>query len=60
VTFPCSIDDDGHTVHRLYRAWPSRACVVGRDGRIAYASEPGVSSVDPAEIEPALKRALSD
>jgi hypothetical protein len=58
ITFPCSLDDERHTVHKQYKAWPSRACIVGRDGVVVYASEPGVESVDPASIEPALKREL--
>jgi hypothetical protein len=58
ISFAASMDDQKHTVHRLYKAWPSRACIVGRDGKVVYASEPGVSSVDPKEIEPALKKEL--
>ena len=59
VTFPYSMDDERHTVHKLYRAWPSRACIVDKKGVVVYASEPGVSSVDPKAIEPALKRVLA-
>jgi hypothetical protein len=58
ISFLCSLDDERHTVHKAYSAWPSRVCIVGRDGVLAFASEPGVSAVDPEQIEPALKREL--
>ncbi len=58
ISFPCSLDDERHTVHRMYRAWPSRACIVGRGGVLVFASEPGVDAVDPKQIGPALKREL--
>ena len=59
VSFPCSMDDEQHTVHKLYDAWPSRACLLDRNGMVVYASVPGVSSVDPVEIEPELKQVLT-
>jgi hypothetical protein len=58
ITFACSMDDERHAVSKLYHAWPSRACIIGRDGTVVYASKPGVNSVDPEEIKPALKQEL--
>jgi hypothetical protein len=59
ITFPYSMDDKLHTVHKKYNAWPSRACIVDRSGVVVYASKPGVSSVDPKAIRQALKRLLA-
>ncbi len=59
ITFPYSMDDDRHTVNRMYNAWPSRACLVDKRGTLVYASKPGVSSVDPEAIAPALQEVLA-
>ena len=60
ITFPYSMDDKQDTVHKKYKAWPSRACIVDLNGVVVYASKPGVSSVDPKALEPALKRVLAE
>lgn len=59
ITFPASIDDGKHTVSKLYEAWPSRACLVNKKGILVYASKPGIASVDPEAIQPALEDVLS-
>jgi hypothetical protein len=56
---PVLLDDMSNTVESAYGAWPSRACIVGGDGRFAYASLAGPNGVDPAEIERALASLVS-
>jgi hypothetical protein len=55
---PVLLDDMADTVERAYGAWPSRACVVGVDGRFSYVSRAGPNGVNPAEIGQALESLL--
>jgi hypothetical protein len=58
ITFPASMDDGEHLLNKLYNAWPSRACLVDKDGVLVYASKPGIASVDPEAIAPELEKVL--
>jgi len=52
LTIPCVIDDMDNSVNRAYKAWPTRAFVVRKDGRLAVAGRRG-----PRGLAPALKAA---
>jgi len=48
LTIPCVIDGIDNGVNLAYRAWPTRAFVVRRDGRLAVAGGPGPRGLAPA------------
>ena len=56
LTFPAVVDTLDDQVAEAYHAWPSRAIVVGKDGRVEYAS--GLSELDfhADEMEAVLRR----
>ena len=58
LRFPAVVDGMDGAVEKAYAAWPSRAVVVGIDGKMIYNS--GLTELDfhPKEMEAALKSAL--
>jgi len=56
--FPAVVDGMDGAVEKAYAAWPSRAVVVGVNGKMLYNS--GLTELDfqAAEMEAALKHAL--
>jgi tetratricopeptide (TPR) repeat protein len=58
LRFPAIVDGMDGAVEKAYAAWPSRAVVVGIDGKMLYNS--GLTELDfhPEEMEAALKHAI--
>ena len=59
VTIPCLIDDMENSAARAYKGWPDRLFIVGKNGKIAYASGPGPRGFLPHEMEIELKKELA-
>jgi hypothetical protein len=55
LTLPTLVDSMDDATSRAYGAWPDRFYVVGLDGRIAYAGEPGPRGFDVDAVQTALK-----
>jgi hypothetical protein len=49
------IDDMQNTADRAYAGFPDRLYLVGKDGRIAYAGDPGPIGFRPDELEAAVR-----
>ena len=58
LSIPTVVDDMQDTVNQLYKAWPERIYVIGRDRKIAYKSGIGPWGFRPKEAERALAKAL--
>lgn len=56
LSIPCLLDDMKDTVNKVYTSSPSRACLIGKDGKFVYVSQAGPHGVKPAEIVQALKK----
>jgi len=56
IKFPAVVDDLVNTAERAYTAWPDRLYVIGRDGRVAYKSQPGPFGFKPDEVAGTLAR----
>lgn len=52
--FTAVVDRIDDATNRAYGAWPDRLCLVGKDGRIAYAGRPGPAGFAPDELEAAI------
>lgn len=59
IKIPCLIDDMENSAARAYKGWPDRLFIVGKNGKIAYASGPGPSGFMPHEMEIELKKELA-
>jgi hypothetical protein len=59
IRFPTLVDKMDNKVELAYAGWPDRLYLVGKDGRILYKSGPGPKGFLPAELESAIKRALT-
>lgn len=58
IPFPCLLDGMDNRFQRAYSCWPSRAIVVGKDGKVVYASASGHLVIDATEISKAVKSLL--
>jgi hypothetical protein len=56
IRFPALLEPMDNHVERLYTAWPDRLLLIGRDGRIAYKSDPGPFGFQPSQLEAAIER----
>ena len=56
LPFPALVDGMDGKVENLYHAWPSRAFVIGEDGKVLYSSRLTELDFHPAEMESVLKR----
>lgn len=56
ISIPCLIDDMENSAARVFRAYPDRIFMIGRDGRVVYAGRRGPQGFKPAELKPHLKR----
>ena len=54
IELPALVDDFDNPTDAAYSGWPDRLYVIGRDGRIAYKSEPGPFGFKPADMERVL------
>jgi Iodothyronine deiodinase len=59
IRFPALIDGIGNTVEREYTGWPDRLVLIDREGRVAFKSAPGPFGFEPAGLEEALRRSIS-
>jgi hypothetical protein len=50
------VDGLDGAVEAAYNAWPSRAYVIDRNGRIAYSTRLTEQDFDPARMEAVLRR----
>jgi Flp pilus assembly protein TadD/peroxiredoxin len=57
--FPALIDGMDGKVESAYSAWPSRAFVIGKDGRILYSTRLTELDFQPSEMEMAIKQAIA-
>ena len=58
LTLPMVVDDMQDSVNQLYRGWPERLYVIGRDGKITYKGGLGPFGFKPKEAEKALGKLL--
>ncbi len=58
LPFPALVDGLDGAVEKAYNAWPSRAFVVARDGRIAYSTRLTELDFHSQEMEEALQQEL--
>ena len=58
LTIPTAVDDMKDTVNQLYKAWPERIYVIGKDGRVAYKSGIGPWGFKPRQAERSLRKLL--
>jgi tetratricopeptide (TPR) repeat protein len=58
LPFPALVDGMDGRVERLYNAWPSRAFIIGRDGRVLYSTRLTELDFHAAEMESVLKRTI--
>ena len=54
-SFPAAIDGLDNRVEALYGAWPSRAFLVGTDGKVLWSSPLGELDFKPGELEAAIR-----
>lgn len=54
INLPTLIDGLDDAVGRAYAAWPDRLYLIGKDGRIAYKSDPGPRGFKPEELAEAI------
>ncbi|HEY3839690.1 MAG TPA: deiodinase-like protein, partial [Bryobacteraceae bacterium] len=57
LPFPAVVDGMDNAVEAAYNAWPSRAFVIGRDGRIQYSTRLTELDFHPDEMESVLRKA---
>ncbi len=55
IPFPALLDDFANSTEAAYSGWPDRLYVIGRDGRVAYKSDPGPFGFKPAEVASTLR-----
>lgn len=58
VRIPVLIDGLDDAVCAAYGGWPDRLYLIGRDGRVAYQSDPGPAGFLPAELQSAIEAEL--
>lgn len=55
---PTLVDGIDNAVNEAYAALPTRLYLIGMDGRVVYASEPGPWGFKPAQLEKAIRQYL--
>jgi hypothetical protein len=60
IEMPALVDGFENSTDAAYSGWPDRLYVIGRDGRVAYKSEPGPFGFKPSDLERALVDLLRD
>lgn len=58
LSIPCLVDDLQNSAQKGYAAWPDRAYVIDKEGKVVYKGEPGPRGFKPDEAEEALKKLL--
>ncbi len=59
LRFPALTDGMDGSVEAAYAAWPSRAFVIGRDGRVLYSTRLTQQDFSAEEMEKALREAIA-
>lgn len=59
LPFPVLVDGMDGGVEKLYNAWPSRAFVIGRDGRVLFSTRLTELDFHAGDMESKLKGALN-
>ncbi len=59
LEFPALVDRMDGSVEAAYAAWPSRAFVIGRDGRVRYSTRLSRQDFHAKEMERALRSAIA-
>jgi tetratricopeptide (TPR) repeat protein len=59
LKFPALVDGMDGGVEAAYSAWPSRAFVIGTDGRILYSTRLSQLDFNPKDMEQALRTAMT-
>ena len=59
LPFPALLDGLDNKVEALYAAWPSRAFLIGRDGRVQYSTRLTELDFSASDMEAALQSALA-
>lgn len=57
---PALVDELDDAVNQAYQAWPDRLYLIGTDGRLVYAGEPGPFGFKPKQLEDAIAAYLSE
>ena len=60
LDLPTLIDDMDNTAATAYQTVPARIYVIGKDGKVAYASGKGPRGFRPDELESWLEKAYAD
>ena len=58
IDLPVVLDDMADSTNLAYGGWPDRIYVVGKDGKIAWRSDPGPRNFDVPAAEVALRAVL--
>jgi len=53
------VDDMDDNANKLYSGWPTRLYLIGLDGRVTYAGEPGPFGFKPKELGKAIEQYLA-
>jgi tetratricopeptide (TPR) repeat protein len=59
LPFPALVDGMDGAVEAAYNAWPSRAYIIGRDGRIVYSTRLDEQAFEPARMDSVLRKAAT-
>ncbi len=59
LPFPAVVDAMDGAAETAYQAWPSRLYLVGRDGKVAFATRLGELDFRPDELDSAIREILS-
>lgn len=54
LPMPALIDGIDDAVGKAYGGWPDRLCLIGKDGKVAYAGAQGPRGFDPGAWEKAI------
>lgn len=60
ISIPCLMDNMENTTAAVYKGWPDRLYVVGKDGKIAFRGGPGPRGFQPNEMEGPLREELKN
>jgi tetratricopeptide (TPR) repeat protein len=59
LSFPAVVDGMDGATEKAYAAWPSRAYVIGADGRVRYATALDEQDFDPKALEAAIRQSIA-
>jgi tetratricopeptide (TPR) repeat protein len=59
LPFRAAVDSMDGAAETAYQAWPSRLCLIGRDGKVAFDTRLGELDFRPSELETAIREILA-